>query len=101
MQSGVGQTTATAQPSFIDYLSCPGFFSVSIGLLLPFLWAFHLLAVRELNLILFSAPLNKAQVYGSMNSIEVVNVELAPSARLSCSLSSLAAAIRNETHWAK
>ena len=27
----------------------------------------------------FSAPLNKAQVYGSMNSIEVVNVELAPS----------------------
>ena len=65
--------------TWIDYLSCPGFFSVSIGLLLPFLWAFHLLAVRELNLILFSAPLNKAQVYGSMNSIEVVNVELAPS----------------------
>ena len=33
------------------YLSCPEFFS--IGLLLPFLWAFHLLVIRELNLILF------------------------------------------------
>ena len=67
------------------YLSCPEFFfhwvitSVSLGISsLSYTWV---------EFDSFSAPLNKAQVYGSMNSIEVVNVKLdsAP-AWLSCSL---------------
>ena len=49
---GVGRP-ASASLDLDRLPKLPWIFSVSIGLLLPFLWAFHLLAVRELNLILF------------------------------------------------